>query len=67
MFLSRDPSLVVLSQHIGRQVELFMRNGGKIERLPTSGAPIIADAIGGFNNSKVSPEKSRKGGKAGRA
>ena len=34
MFLSRDPNLMVLSEHISRQVELFLRDGGQIERLP---------------------------------
>lgn len=41
MYVSRDPALMVLLEHVRRHVELFVRDGGKIERLPDYNAVTI--------------------------
>lgn len=65
MYVSRDPNLMVLSQHIERQVELFMRDGGHIERLPDYNAvAFVREAE--YNGRKVSAAHSSRGGSAGR-
>lgn len=64
MYQSRDPELMMKSEYIRRHVELFVRDGGKIERLPDYNAVTITmDAE--FNGRKTSLHASR-GGKAGR-
>lgn len=65
MYLSRDPNLMVLSQHIERQVEMFLRDGGQIEQLPDYNAvTIIHDAE--YNGRKASAVHASRGGSAGR-
>lgn len=65
MFLSRDPSLMVLSQHIERQVELFLRGGGQIERLPDYNAVTVVHEAE-YNGRKASAAHASRGGSAGR-
>lgn len=65
MFPSRDPELMVMSEYIRRHVELFVRDGGKIERLPDYNAFAISlDAE--FNGRKTSSAHASRGGRAGR-
>lgn len=65
MYVSRDPALMVLSQHIERQVELFLRDGGQIERLPDYNAVAIFHEAE-YNGRKTSAPHASRGGKAGR-
>lgn len=58
MYVSRDPALMERSEHIRRQVELFVRGGGKIERLPDfSDVPVIKDSE--YNGRKMPAQASR--------
>lgn len=65
MYVSRDPALMERSEHIRRQVELFVRGGGKIERLPDYNAvTVVHDAE--YNGRKASAVHASRGGSAGR-
>lgn len=65
MLVSRDPALMVLSEHIRRQVELFLRDGGQIERLQDYNAvKVVHDAE--YNGRKASAVHASRGGSAGR-
>lgn len=65
MYQSRDPELMMMSEYIRRHVELFLRDGGQIERLPDYNAFAIS-LDSEFNGRKTSAPHASRGGRAGR-